>query len=231
MSLLIDVIVIVAFACCLIRGINRGFIKGIIGLAVVIAALIGAVRLSPAIAVKLNDKFIHNAVVSSAKEDIPDVSVDTLVNEMPQAFKNVLNRFGTKTEDVGTLYDNFNDGETEQSKRDKIAELMGAPLAKGISKALAFLLVFVVLYLLLFVISLIICAIAKLPILRGIDKFLGGVSGARSGLLLAWGLSIAISALIPHLSVLYDGIALDNVVDNSKIVKFLGEIDPFNFLK
>ncbi len=231
MSLLIDVIVIAAFAVCFIRGIKKGFIKSIIGIVIVIAAIFGSIQFSPALAEKMNDKFIHKSVVSVAKDAIPPVDTDKLLNETPSAFKKVLDRFGTKPEDVKALFENSDPNETEEQKRDKIAEKMGGPLAEAISKALSFLIVFVLLYVVLFIVSLIICALVKLPILKAADKLLGALLGGASGLLLAWGISLAICALLPHLSVLYEGVVPETVIENSIVVKFLGKFDPFNLIK
>ncbi|MBQ8253873.1 MAG: CvpA family protein [Clostridia bacterium] len=231
MSLLIDVIVIAAFAGCLIRGIKKGFIKSIIGIVIVIAAIFGSVQFSPSLAKSMNEKFIHKSVVSIAKDAIPRVEVDTLINDMPPAFKKVLDRFDTKPEDITALFENVEQSETENKKRDMIAEKMGAPLAKGISSALAFLIVFVIIYVGLFVVSLIVCEIFKVPVLKTTDKLLGALLGGASGLFLSWGISIAICALLPHLSVLYENVVPDTVIDNSIVVKFLGNFDPFSIIK
>ncbi len=231
MSLLIDVIVIAAFAGCLIRGIKKGFIKSVIGIAIVIAAIFGSIQFSPAVAHKMNDKFVHKSVVSVARDAIPKVDTERLVNDMPPAFKKVLDRFGTQPEDIKALFESSDPNETEEQKRDRIAEKMGAPLAKTISKALAFLIVFAALYLVLLVASIIICAVVKLPVLKAADKLLGAALGGVSGLLLAWGISIAICALLPRLSVLYEGVVPETVIENSIVVKFLGNFDPFNIIK
>ena len=231
MSLLIDVIVIAAFAGCLIRGIKKGFIKSIIGIVIVIAAIIGSVQFSPALGNTLNDKFVHKSVVSAAKDSIPNVDIDALINEMPPAFKKSLDRFRTDPEDVKELFENSDIEETDDQKRTRIAEKMASPLSKAISRALAFLIIFVVLYLVLFIISIIVCAVVKLPLLRTADKLLGALLGGVSGILLAWGVSLAICALLPHLSVLYDGIVPETVIDNSIVVKFIGKFDPFNLIK
>ena len=230
MSLLIDVIVIAAFAGCLIKGIKKGFIKSIIGIVIVIAAIFGSIHFSPALASSMNDKFVRVSVISVAKDSIPKVDTDTLVNDMPSAFKKVLDRFGTSPEDIRAMFENSDPNETDEAKRERIAEKMGAPLAKAISKALAFLIVFALIYVILLVASVIICAIVKLPVLKAADKLLGAVLGGISGLALAWGISIAICALLPHLSVLYGGIIPETVIDNSIVVNFLGKFDPFNII-
>ena len=231
MSLLIDVIVIAAFVWCLIRGIRKGFIKSIIGIVIVIASIFASVQISPALAGGIEDKFVHKAVVSAAEDSIPRVDTETLVNEMPPAFKKSLNRFRTEPEDIKALFENSDIDETEEEKRDKIAETMAASLSKSISKALAFLIVFVVLYLILFIVSMIVCAVVKLPLLKTADKLLGAILGGASGILLAWGISLAICALLPHLSVLYEGVVPDTVIDNSIVVKFIGKFDPFSLIK
>ncbi len=236
MSLLIDLIVIAAFAICFISGIKKGFVKSVIGIVIVIAAILGSTKLSPPLAKKMDDKYINPSVVKVAENAVEsllsdDVDINRLVNEMPSAFKKVLDRFDVQPEEITALFENNDQGKTDEEKVDVIAHKIGDPLSRGISKAVAFIAVFAALYLALFVISLIVCAFVKLPVLKAADKLLGGLLGVASGLLVAWGLSVAISALMPHLSVLYNGTVPETVIENSIVVKFLGSIDPFNIIK
>ena len=231
MSLLIDVLVIAAFAGCLIRGIKKGFIKSIIGIAIVIAAILGALAFSPAVTKKINDAFVYDAVVSVASDAIPKVDTDTLVNEMPSAFKKVIDKFGADPDDIKYLFADSDPDESENSKRSRIAEFMAKPLAWTISRALAFFIAFVLIYVILLIVSFVVFLFVKLPVLKAADKLLGAVLGGVRGFVLAWGLSLAICALLPHLAVLWDGVVPETVIDNSIVVKFLGKLDIFDIIK
>ncbi len=236
MSLLIDVIVIAAFAICLISGIKKGFIKSIMGIVIVIAAIFGSAQFSPSLAKTLNEKCVEKAVVGVAEDAVTsllseEIGVDTLVNEMPSAFKKVLDRFEVEPHEIKALFVESDPEETDGQKVDKIAKKIGAPIARSVSKALAFIIIFVILYVVLLIAAFILCAVVKLPVLNAANKLLGGILGAASGLLLAWGLSVAICALMPHLAVLYEESVPSTVIDNSIVVKFLGSIDPTNLIK
>ncbi len=236
MSLLIDVIVIAAFAICFISGFKKGFIKSVMGIVIVIAAIFGSVKLAPAVASDLNDKYINKAVTNIAEDSVEsllseDVDIDSLVRDMPTAFKKVLDRFGVEPEEISFLFENIDPSEPDSEKVGIIAERIASPISSALSKAAAFLLVFAVLYAVLLLAAWVLCAIVKLPMLNAANKLLGAVFGAASGLLLAWGLSVAICELMPHLAVLYEESVPETVIENSIVVKFLGSIDPMNLIK
>ena len=229
MSLLIDLIVITAFFASLISGIKKGFVRSILKIVIVVAALIGAITYTPELSYYINDKFIEAPVISIARDSIEkltseSVDIDTLADEQPGAFLKALSRFGVEADDIKVFI--AANGYSDEEKIDRIAEYMGAPVASGISKVLAFIILFLGLWLVLWLFGLIICVIFRLPVLRTADKLLGCVFGAVGGIILAWGLSLAICELMPHLAVIYENTVSDNVIENSVIVKYLGNIDP-----
>lgn len=236
MSLIIDVIVIAAFGICFLSGIKKGFIKSVMGIAVIILAIIGSAHFSPPLAQKFNDDHIEKAVVGIADDAVRDLisedrDVDQLINDKSEDFLSLLERFGVKEEQISSLFGTESEEQTDDEKVSMIAKKLGEPVALSVSKALAFLIVFALLALGLFIVAVILCAIVKLPFLNAANKLLGGLLGAAMGLILAWGLSVAISELMPHLAVLYKGSVPDTVIENSIVVKFLGSIDPMNLIK
>ena len=98
MSLLIDIIVIAAFSLSFVSGVKKGFVRSIMGIAVVVLALVGSITLSPKVNGYVNDKIIYKPVEKTVESAISgllseDVRVDTLLNEQPQAYLSVLDRF------------------------------------------------------------------------------------------------------------------------------------------
>lgn len=231
MSLLIDIIVIAAFTVSLISGIKKGFIKSVIRVLIIVLAMIGAVNYTPALSVYLNDNYVEAPIVDIARASINDllsdnVDIKTLLDERPVAFVKVLARFGVTPDDV-QMFTAENNG--DQSKTvEKIAEYMAVPVARSLSKVIAFIALFLGLFVLLWLVGLIICLVVKLPVLNKIDKALGGALGALSGIVIAWGISVAICELMPQLSTLYDGAVSESVIENSVIVKWLGGFDPIS---
>lgn len=236
MSLIIDIIVIAVFAISLLSGLKKGFIRSVMFTVVVVLAFIGAQKLSPDLAKFYNEKFIEKSVVNLVNDSIEDllsdkVNIDTLMNDKEPAFLKVLDRFGVSHGDVEEHLNKSDDDMTENSKLKSISEFIGKPIAKGISKGAAFVTLFICLLIVLFVIAFVVSLVVKLPVLKAADKLLGGILGAISGILIAWGLSVAICSLMPHLSVVYDDVFSPSVIDNSVIVKFLGNFNPFNFIR
>ncbi len=234
MSLLIDIIVIIAFVASFIAGIKRGFIKSIMGIVVVIVAIVGSVQLNPVLSEAVNEKFVEKAVINVAKDAVGGIVSDGLtikdhLNEKSEVLTKTLSDFGVKLDIVSDAVEE-NPNANNEEMVDIIAVRIGEPLALKISKAAAFIVSFVVLYLLLLIVSLIICGVAKLPVIRTANKLLGGILGAATGILLAWGLSVALSALMPQLAKLYEAVPA-TVIENSIVVKFLGSIDPTGLIK
>lgn len=230
MSLLIDIIVIAAFALCFCSGIKKGFTRSVMGIAVVAIAIIGSINISPKFAPYINEKFVREPVISIAEDSVSkllsdSVDVDTLIDEQPQAFLSVLKRFGVEADDIKNLFNSSENEETDDEKVKRIAEHIGSPIAAALSKAVSFIIVFIVLLIVLFIAAFILTLVVKLPVLKVADKLMGGVLGAVMGILLCWGLSLAICALMPHLAVLYEGTVPESVIENSIVVKYLGGID------
>ena len=177
---------------------------------------------------------MEKAVVNVARDAVGGIVSDGLtieehLNEKSEVLTKMLNKFGVKLETVSKAVE-----ENPQANADELVDIVarriGEPLALKISKAAAFIMALIVLYLLLLVVSLVVCATAKLPVIRTANKLLGGILGTVTGILIAWGLSVAFTALMPQLAKLYDAIP-STVIDNSIVVKFLGSIDPMGLIK
>lgn len=235
MSLLIDVIVIAAFALALFSGVKKGFVRSVMFSLIAVLSVLGAIKFTPEMSEYLNDKFIEKPVVKLVYNSIDDllsdeVDIDTLIDQKPSPFLKMLDRFGVTYEDVLDALQLVPDEEGED-KVQSISEYIAEPISMSISKGVAFVVLFIALFIILFIIGIIISIAVKLPVLKAADKLLGSVLGAISGLLIAWGLSLAIYHLVPNISVLYKGVLPENIIENSIIVKFLGEFDPMNLFK
>lgn len=230
MSLLIDIIVIVAFAVSLAAGIKKGFLKSVMRVLIVVLALIGAINFTPDLSRAINDKWLEKPITDLAENSIRElisetVDIDDLADERPNAFVKALGRFGVTPDDIEVFVAEDTDGD---SKITRIAEYMASPVSKAISKVVAFVALFFGLLLIFWLISLVVCLVVKLPKISKADKVLGGILGAVSGVMLAWGISVAICELMPHMAIIFDEAVSETVVDNSVIVKWLGAFDPFS---
>ena len=235
MSLLLDVLVIAVFACCLISGIKRGFIRSIMGMLALVVAVIGAIKLTPPMANYLNERYIDKVVtekvgasLDSLISGVDSVDLTKLFEDKPQAFTDILERFGVNFEELKSYYEN--DLRDESSAEEGVSSYIAEPLSKGLSRAAAFAIIFVGFWLILTVVLMILDLVVKLPILNGANHFLGAVFGAAMGCAFAWGLSAVFCALMPHLAMIYDGVVPTSVIENTFIVKFLGELNVLRYI-
>jgi len=235
MSLLLDILVIAVFAFSLYTGIKKGFIRSIMGIVVAVVAVIGAVKLSPPLANYLHDKYIGNVVTEQVGgyldeliADVESIDLTKLFEDKPEAFTDILNTFGVDFDELKSYFEKDLSGNNDSEKA--VSQYIAEPISQTLSRGTAFAILFFGIFLILTVVVLLIDLVVKLPILNGANKFLGAVLGAAMGLVTAWGLSMVFCALMPQLSVIYEGVVPISVIENTVVVKFLGSLDILSYI-
>mgnify|MGYP004476025385 CR=1 FL=1 len=75
MSLFLDFIIVLVFVLCIITGVRRGFIRSVMGIVIVVAAIIGSIKFTPKVAEYLNKNYITPGITSKVEK-----SIDSVVN-------------------------------------------------------------------------------------------------------------------------------------------------------
>ena len=230
MSLLLDSLVIVVVAVSIFLGIKRGFIRSVMGIVVLVAAILGSIYFSPTLGAYLNENYVEDAVsghvrksLDSLVSGVESLDIDDLFRDKPKAFEDVLNRFGVDFDDLKNFYE-----EKAAESGDavgRVAEHIASPIASAISKGAAFAILFIGIYLGLSIVLLIVDLIFKIPMLEGANRLLGAIFGAALGLAIAWGISTALCSLLPQLSMISDHAISPNIIEDTIVVRFLGAID------
>ncbi len=235
MSLFLDLIVIFAFCFSIYTGVTKGFIKSIMGIVVVLAAIIGAVLFSPPIANRLNENVIGPAIsgkveeaINSVMSGVDSIDLSKLFEEQPEAFTEILDKFNIDFDSLNIYYSEKAEGSPDAE--GDVSSYIAAPVSMTISKGVAFAILFVLISAVLSIVSMLINMLANLPILRKINKTLGFVLGFIKGLLYAWGLSVMFCNLLPHLAVIYEGQIPASVIDSTVIIKMLGQFSIASLL-
>ena len=232
MSLLLDFIVIAVLGLCIYTGVKRGFIRSVMSIVVLVLAVIGSIQMMPAFSKYLRENYVEPMVTSQVESSIESlvsgvesIDLDDLFEEQPQAFTDILDKFGMEFDKVKNYFEK--DLSSSAEAEDEVSSYIAAPLAETISDAVAFTTLFFVLLILLRVVMLIIDLAVKIPVLNGVNKSLGLIFGILKGALYAWGLSVVFCRLLPHLAVVYEGTIPASVIDSTIVVKFLGAIQIF----
>ncbi len=232
MSLFLDFLVIAVFALCVYTGVRYGFIRSVMSIVVLVLSLLGSIHFSPALSDYLQVNHIEPAVTKQAEKSVEalisgvdSMDLDRLFSESPEAFVNVIEKFGVDYEEVKEHFENRLSGAADSAR--ELAHYIAEPLAEKISDAAAFAILFLGLLIVLTVVMLLINLFVKIPGLNGMNKSLGLIFGILKGALYAWGLSLVIAALLPHLAVMMNGKISEAVIEHTVVVKFLGSLRFF----
>ncbi len=235
MSLLLDILVIFVAIFFLVRGIKRGFFRSIMGIVVVVVALIGAIKLTPPMADYLHDKYVADLVskqVEGALEglisDIDAIDINKLLEEKPQAFTEILDTFGINFDELKTYFEQHLAG--EDNAEHAVTLYVAEPLSRTLSRGIAFAVLFCGICLILSLVVLILNLVVKLPILHQANTILGAILGGILGILAAWGISTVLCVLLPEFAVIYENAIPASVIENTIIVKFLGQLNVLSYL-
>lgn len=187
MAYLLDGIIILLFVLAIWLGHKRGFIKTVTGVVAFIAAVVVATLLSGPVAQMVYDSAVEPTVVETIGEYTADATgslesgVDEALSSMPGFVTNLLANGGiTSGADVlAKVTDTADTAALAQNITDQVVEPLVVPLLKMIATLLLFILAYILASILLRVLNV----VAKLPLLKQVNKSLGVVAGILSGAL------------------------------------------------
>ncbi len=237
MSLLFDLIVVAIFAACAWFGYKKGFVRTVCGVLIFFISLVIAINFSGLVTNYLNESVFMDKVTGQITESIESVigksvesaKVDDLFKDKPSGFITLIERFGANVDELESYY-NANKSESEVSGVRLIASYIAAPVSDLISKVISFAILFFGSMLILTIIKLILEAIFKLPVLSSVNKTFGLAFGIIKGGLFAWIISIVLVHILNVLVMMYPQSVSPSLIENTVIIKYLGNINIFNIL-
>lgn len=221
LPLILDGILILIFASFIIIGRKKGFVKTVLSLAATIISIIVAKEYSPAVAQWLNDNFIHEMGVNWLTNLISDNisgGAQAVADAIPQAISEaVASLMNTSVESM--IYGAAT-AEQIAAAAEKIYSAAEGAFILAFINAVAFLVLFIIANLILSLGVSLINTIFKLPVLKRINKLLGGIIGAVKG---AIGIGV-ICTLLEVSSQLFVDSQMQTAVDGSLIVQFVTDL-------
>ena len=230
----IDILLIVVLAVSVISSMRKGFLKCILSIICVIAAVVAATSLSLPAAEWSYDNLISGYVtqkVEAAMQDGLDsasaaLTVNQIIDEIPDILITQLESFGIDiadvTKDISSLKLSVHD------TAEKISQDIIRPGALVLLRMLCFILIYLAVRFVLGVLSKFISGIAKLPLLKQANKWLGAVTGVIKGVALI----LLISTLLNgYASLAADGDLVAESVENSAICKAVKNSDITDLTK
>lgn len=202
---IIDLIAILVIISSVLIGAKRGFVKSVFSFGSLIISLLLALTLYPMVTDCLEgsfvDDFVHQSAYSlfDAQTTNENAVVETDANSaLPEGLKAIINK-------------------TITDAAETTKEVLAETVASLALKILGILIVFILSKILLWIISLIFDLVSKLPIIRTLNKLMGGAVGAFYGILILY-VILALLAFASATQTLQKPIQM---VNNSAIVSVM----------
>lgn len=231
MYIAIDVILTVIIAAVVIGSAKRGFIRSVFQLGSTLAAIVIAVIFYK----ELSNYFLSAFVLEKTTEYIGgflgDITADitseadfsAILGAIPEQVRNTAELVGINLEE--TL------GKLLASNASVTANTFGESLAHSVAAVISNILAFASLFfgslILLNLLCIVLDKLAKIPVLKGANRFLGFLLGVLEGLVLGIVLAKVAQALCSAYGALNPEFTYTNVVSGTYIAKFFIDICPW----
>ena len=186
MAYVLDGILVVLFVLLVWLGHRRGFIKTVAGVAAFVVALMLSSMLAAPVSGFVYDTFVEpplqQTLVAQIGEGSPAAeTLDGVLEQMPAFVTNRLEANGLNS--GAAILSHIGNDAAEGTVDQRILNQVVEPVVLPLLKSVCMLLLFIILLLVLTVLLKMLDVIAKLPLLKQLNKLLGVVAGVAQGLL------------------------------------------------
>ena len=182
LPLIIDIILVVIFVSCIFDGRKKGFIKTVLSLFATVIAMLIAYEYAEPVAQWANEAFVSNAVTDSIAGIISTQlsnGTQAIVDAIPSYISEAAQAGGMS---ISAAVSDIGSSVNAEQAAEQIYGVIYNVIISSALKVIAFLIIYAIInFILSFVIS-IVNRFFKFPILKGINKLLGGALGAAKGI-------------------------------------------------
>lgn len=226
---ILDLAVLLLLGVCVWIGRKRGFIKTMTGVLAFFAAAAVAFLLHKSVANVVYDKGIEPSILTAVEEHLPDgqataQNVDLVLQKLPGFLQNVLDKNGMGSgADVLTKIT----GAAEPAAvAQQISDTVVRPVVLPVLQTLCVLLLFLVALLLARWLLRVLHVVAKLPVLKQLNKAGGLLAGAVSGIL--WVLfAVGVLQIVAAVSA-PDAAIHPALLQQTHVVRFVMGVSPLS---
>ena len=229
MSLVFDVIILAVCVISIVLGAKRGFIKSVMGICTLVAALCLAYAFTPTVSEYIRNtdamgnisESIGDTIKSLSRTDEGGYDLEKMFSDMPDAFRQILDRYNA---DDSVLAETVSpDAAASESAVDTLANAIAEPVAHAISNVAAFLLIFIASVAVLKLLTWLLDLLFQLPVLKTANTMLGLLIGVVIALFWAWILCPLSVTLIRAMSSISPDLFNESVIENSVILSFFAD--------
>lgn len=226
MTYLLDAVVIIIFLLCVFIGHKRGFIKTVTGIVAFLAALAVSALLSGPAAEFIYEKAVEPSIVETVNTQLEQSegtaieSLDSAYQSLPAVVKNLLAQTGIENVDDLSIRLPMGGNGTMGHSFASVIEPTLLPLLKSLCSLLLFLLIYIVVSIVLRALNI----VAKLPLLKQVNKTLGLVGGIISGAL--WALLAVTVIQVLAATGAADGAVTLQTISETAVVNWIAGFNP-----
>ncbi len=226
MNIIIDAILLIIIAICLLSGYMNGFVKTVIKLISGVAAFIIAFIVSPIVSGLIYDLFYYDTVKNIINNELLKLGYSDAAGIFTEGALNGI--LGDLMDICGfsltELQSHVSNASSIEDVCTMLAEKFAQPIANATSYVTAFILVFVLAAVAVFFISSVLKLATKLPVIKQADKLLGLIMGAVSAIIFSTVYMTTVKLSIPYLSLISSGISAD-ILESTFLFKHLYELN------
>ena len=235
MAFALDLILVVIFAAFVFAAVKKGFVLSLLELLAAVLALVMAYSFSPTVAQMAYDGFVEDTVIESVEAQIDtnvsltetSAKAQVILESLPDYVVSLANSMGISVEDIKSNVANTE--KTSENIATELVQKIAQPIIVGILTALSFVVLAIILLFVLKIVARFIAKIFKLPVIKTINKVLGGAIGACKGfaviIFICTILTVFCSAGDSELAVAVNESKIVNIIDSiNPIVKLLNNI-------
>ena len=233
LSLILDIILIAVFAAFVFVAVKKGFIRTLLELVAVVAALVLAYQLSPVASQAVFDGMLEKNITSSIETQISDnfdtttaaKKAETALEAIPDFAVSLASSAGV---DIGSIKNNISaENLSAENVAKELVEKIAEPIITGALTIIFFILFTCVLIIILRIVAAKIAKLFKVPLVGTVDKLLGAVLGICRGLVV-----LVLICTVLEFVFANGNSELAAAVNDSKVIGMLDNINPFiNSLK
>ena len=228
MSVVLDVILVVIFAAFVLTAAKKGFVKTLLELVAVAAALILSYQLSPVVAQGAYDGFVKESMVTSIEEQIDEnfntataaKKAEVTLEALPEFMVSLASSAGVEINDIKAKI--ASEKFSSQNIATELVEKVAEPIVIGAMTIVIFMILAIILIFALKFVAHLVSKLFDVPLIGTANKVLGALLGACKGVIVL----LFLCTILDFLFAKGDG-ELAAAVNDSFVIGLLDNINPF----
>lgn len=223
----LDIIILAIIAFCAINGLIRGFIKTLFGLSALIIVVLFTWMITPAISRAVIQQTAFDEMINEKVVELLHIEDMFQVKFDDSAAVQLLNDLSLPGNVVESLIENYTPVVMDSLKVEGIGDYIGSSVSVMAVNALVFIVVFAILSLALNAVVTLLDIVARLPVLKQMNRMGGFGIGVIIGVLVVWVGGLVLSFVISIQST--EGLTL--LIESSILAKLFYYNNPLqNFI-